>query len=150
MGRSPLFLVISLVSACGSSAASPAIAPRSEPTPAPSVTEPPPTQGRIDRGVLLGVLDAGLGRFLQGVATEAVLDEGEFHGFRILSLYPDDQRFRDLDLGPGDLITSINGQSIERPEEALAVWESLRVVSALMITYERDGVERELRFEIAD
>ncbi len=162
-------LVISLSYACGGASA-PA---RSPATPAPAraqgapqtaaapataapatAADPPPSSphvtGQIARSVLVPILDAGLGRFLQGVRTEAVLDHGRFVGFRILSLYPDDPRFAHAGLHAGDVITRVNGQPIEHPEQALTVWNGLRVASELMIDYLRDGSPREIRFEIAD
>jgi len=106
--------------------------------------------GEIARADLEPVLEAGLGRFLQGVGVEPDLREGRFVGFRLTRLYPADPRFADLDLGPGDTVLRVNGQSIERPEQALQVWNSLRVASELMVEYLRDGERRELRFAIVD
>ena len=127
-----------------------------EPTPVPAeqaervaeTYESPVTSGEIARADLVLVLDAGLGRFLQGVDLTPDMREGEFHGFRINQLYPDDPRFTALDLQPGDVVTRVNGQSIERPEHALRVWNSLRVASELLIEYEHEGELKQLRFAI--
>jgi type II secretory pathway component PulC len=110
----------------------------------------PVTRGSIGRGDLVAVLDAGLGRFLQGVGTEAHLDSGRFVGFRLTRLYPDDERFSAVDLRAGDTVVRVNGRSIERPEQAMRVWQELRVASELMIEYVRSGEPRELRFTIED
>lgn len=143
-----------VLSACGGGAAPRGAQSAAEPPPEPAAPEPPPpppsTQGEIPRGALAAVLDAGLGRFLQGVETEPELEGGRFVGFRIVSLYPDDERMRAVDLAPGDVVTSVNGLPIERPEQAAQVWSSLRVVSELLIDYRRDGAERQLRFAIVD
>lgn len=112
--------------------------------------EGPATDGRIERAALLPVLDAGLGRFLQGVQTEPVLEDGHFVGFRLLSLWPDDPRFAHAGLAKGDVIVRVNGQSIEHPDDAQQVWGGLRVASELYIEYLRDGEPRELRFAIVD
>jgi S1-C subfamily serine protease len=117
--------------------------------------EPPPEtaiggSGQIDRGMLGAVLEAGLGRFLQGVETEPALADGRFVGFRLLSLYPDDPRMANVGLERGDVITRVNGQPIERPEQALRVWDGLRVASELVIEYRRGEAEHELRFAIVD
>ncbi|MFO0697317.1 MAG: PDZ domain-containing protein [Polyangiales bacterium] len=157
-----VFFVWGLVAACGASnpprstapvavEAEPAQGleppPPGEPAPQP---EPLPREQAIARADLVPVLDAGLGRFLQGVSTEASLADGRFVGFRIVSLYPNDPRFRGVDLRPGDVVTRINGTSIERPEGAFQVWNGLRVSSELMIEYLRDGERRELRYPIVD
>ena len=155
-------LVISLSWACGGASASesseaPGAPPEPPPAafeePAPVATEPPvtpETDGQIRRAELDPVLEAGLGRFLQGVETEPATQDGRFVGFRLLSLYPEDERMQSTGLEPGDVITSVNGQPIERPEQALRVWNGLRVASELLIEYQRDGESRELRFEIVD
>ncbi len=148
-----VLLAFALVLGCGGTSADPEpttpdpATAEAEPTP---VYEPPVTSGTILRAELAPVLDAGLGRFLQGVVTEPRLAGGDFVGFEIVSLYPDDPRFARLDLRPGDVVTRVNGQSIERPEHALAVWSSLRVASQLLVEYQHEGERKELRFEIVD
>ncbi|MFW6067463.1 MAG: PDZ domain-containing protein [Myxococcota bacterium] len=149
--------------ACGGAApasepppsAPPASPPQAEPEPAAApaaenLDGETEVDGRIAREELLPVLDAGLGRFLQGVRTEPHLRDGRFVGFRLLSLWPEDPRFQDAGLERGDVIVRVNGQPIERPEQALQVWNGLRVASALYIELLRDGDEQELRFAIVD
>ncbi len=151
--RASTTLALAFALGCGGASADPAsttpppATAESEPVPA---YEPPVTSGSILRAELMPVLDAGLGRFLQGVVTEPRLEDGEFVGFEIVSLYPDDPRFARLDLQPGDVVTRVNGQSIERPEHAIAVWSGLRVASQLLVEYLHEGEARELRFEIVD
>jgi S1-C subfamily serine protease len=106
--------------------------------------------GTLSRAAILPVLDAGLGRFLQGVSTEQVLEGGRFVGFRVLALYPNDARFRAVDLRAGDIVTRVNGTSIERPERAFEVWNGLRVASELVVDYRRGTEARTLRFAIVD
>lgn len=147
--------VISLGFGCGGASRPAAAPPPSEPAPAPvAEPEPPPERpegdGTIARAELEPILEAGLGRFLQGVETEPVLEGGRFVGFRLISLYPNDERMADVGLSPGDVIERVNGQPIERPEQALSVWNSLRVASELWIEFQRGEEERELRFEIVD
>jgi type II secretory pathway component PulC len=96
------------------------------------------------------VLDAGFPRFLQKVTTEPHLHDGRFVGFRLVSFFPGDERFGDVDLKTGDTIVRVNGQPIERPEQALAVWNGLRVASQLTVEYLRADERRELRFSIRD
>ncbi|MEM9067321.1 MAG: hypothetical protein AAGE52_02405 [Myxococcota bacterium] len=142
-----------LIVGCGASAeptTQTAQAPVGEPEAVAETYEPPVTAGAISRADLAAVLDAGLGRFLQGVGTEPHLEDGHFVGFRLTRLYPEDPRFSSLDLQPGDTVTQINGQSIERPEYAMQIWNSLRVASQLLVEYRHGDESRELRFEIVD
>jgi hypothetical protein len=108
------------------------------------------SEGVIARTELLPVLDDGLGRFLQNVQTEPAFHKGAFVGFRIVSLFPGEPAFASLDLRPGDTVTRINGKPIERPEQAIAVWEELRTASDLIVDYQRDGEAHALRFAIVD
>ena len=145
---------ILLTSACAGHAPEPAAFPATSPALAeapPQVTYTSPVvQGEIPRDALVGVLELGLGSFLRGVATEPHLVDGEFVGFRLVALYPDDARFAQLDLQPGDVVTRINGQRIERPEQAFEIWSGLRVSSELLVEYLKEGEPRRLRFAIVD
>lgn len=107
--------------------------------------------GTIARSQLIPILDAGLGRFLQGVKTEPHTRNGDFVGFRLLGPpWPEDGRFDDVDLRAGDVVVQVNGQPIERPGQMHRIWESLRVASELVIDYVRGGERRELRYAIVD
>jgi hypothetical protein len=106
--------------------------------------------GVIARGELVPVLEGGLGRYLQNVETEPVFHQGAFVGFRIVSFFPGDLEYASLDLRPGDIVTHVNGRSIERPEQAVAVWEALRTASDLVVLYQRGDEELALRFRIVD
>lgn len=147
---------LALLGACGGSSPAPSSsAQRGAGGEQPAAPPESPEEGRAVSGTIVRsdlepILEGGLGRFLQGVETEPHVADGEFVGFRLTRLYPDDERFAALDIGPGDTVVRVNGQPIERPEQALQVWNSLRVASELMIEYLRDGETRELRFEIVD
>ncbi|MFO0712970.1 MAG: PDZ domain-containing protein [Sandaracinus sp.] len=133
--------------ACGA-AAPPPERPRAErrvdPTP-PVVTTP----GTIQRAALDEVLSRGPGAFLSKVAVEPNLVEGRFTGFRVTELR-DTALFESVDLQPGDTIVSVNGQPIERPEQAFEVWSGMRVASELTVDVLRDGQPRQLRYPIVD
>ena len=106
--------------------------------------------GVISRSDLVPVLEGGLGRFLQNVETEPMFHQGTFVGFRIVSFFPGDLDYASLDLRPGDIVTHVNGRSIERPEQAVAVWDALRTASDLVVLYRRGDEELALQFRIVD
>jgi hypothetical protein len=106
--------------------------------------------GVISRSDLVPVLEGGLGRFLQNVETEPMFHQGTFVGFRIISFFPGDLDYASLDLRPGDIVTHVNGRSIERPEQAVAVWDALRTASNLVVLYRRGDQELALQFRIVD
>ncbi len=95
------------------------------------------------------MLAQGLGAFLQRVELDdrPVLAGGAFRGFRIRALH-DDAFWKGVDLRPGDVVTSVNGFPIERPEQAQVAFDSLQVASELRVTYDRDGSARELVYMI--
>ncbi len=149
-----ILLVLSF-SACGSSApvqrtASAPVRPvAAAPAPAPIARA-----GSITRAELDAIVDGGLGRFLQAVEFEPMVDDGHFVGHRVIEVR--DPRLAGVDLRTGDTIVRVNGQPIERPEQALRVFEGLRVASELVIEYLRPAEQagpaesRELRFAIVE
>jgi hypothetical protein len=132
------------------------IAAPAPPSPPPPVAPPPRTcdmfvkPGVLRRVSLLRVLDAGLPRWLQGVEGDRVLAKRRFQGWLVKSIHPDDPCYQDLDLRPGDVVQKVNGKSIERPEQAFAVVESLRTAPAIVVEHLRDGKPRQLRLSISD
>jgi type II secretory pathway component PulC len=104
----------------------------------------------IARSSVQAVLAAGPGAFLQTVTIDdhPVFLGGKFHGFRIAALQGDS--WKGIDLRPGDVVTRVNGFSIEHPEDAAEAFYSLRVSSELRVEYEREGEPHELRFGIVD
>jgi len=150
--------VLVAVAACGGASPPPsavALAERPSAAAAPSDTRPPPTAtdggATLSRSAIRDVVGRGLGAFLQRVEFEdrPVLVGGRFHGFRIAALH-DPDFFRGVDLQAGDVVTAVNGFSIERPEQAQTVFDSLQIASELRIAYERDGQPREIRYVISD
>jgi general secretion pathway protein C len=105
----------------------------------------------IPRSAIRAAVAQGLGVFLQHLELddEPVRVGGRFHGFRIAALN-DPSFWRGIDLQPGDVVTSVNGFPIERPEEAQKAFEALAVASELRVAVERDGRRLELVMPIVD
>jgi S1-C subfamily serine protease len=102
----------------------------------------------LRRASLIRLLDAGLPRWLQGVEGDRALANHRFQGWLVKSIYPDDPCYKELDLRAGDVVQKVNGRSIERPEHAFDVAESLRTAPRLTVDYLRDGKARQLSIEI--
>jgi hypothetical protein len=132
---------------CGG-AARPAESPVAAPAaPVIATTSARPRARSLARGDVVSAVDAGLGRFLRRVDVEPSLRDGRFQGFRIVTLRPP-EFWQGVDLRPGDVITQVNGQSIETEMEAFAVFESLKSAPALRVSYVRAGRSRELVYPI--
>jgi type II secretory pathway component PulC len=108
------------------------------------------TPGAIRRAELAKVLDASPGYFLQHVQTEPRFAHGRFHGWRVVSFFPGDERFAGVDLQAGDVVTRVNGKPIEQPDQFMAVWTELRTSKELIVDVERAGAAHTLRWTIAD
>jgi type II secretion system protein C len=142
--------------ACGGG---PAPAPKSVPAPvvasaAPSAakpTAPDAASHTLPRSAVRAFVSQGLGQFLRRIEVDdqPVLVGGKFHGFRIAAL-KDDNFWSGVDLKPGDVVTSVNGLPIGRPEQAQTAFQSLDVSSELRVAYDRDGQPRELVYTIVD
>ena len=72
-------------------------------------------------------------------ATEAV--SGRQLGYRV---YPgrDPERFGKLGLQPGDLVTAVNGQSLDDPARSMELLRALSTSDSITLSVERDGVQR--------
>jgi type II secretory pathway component PulC len=107
-----------------------------------------PSGHSLRRSDVEGVIAQGPGVFLQRIEVDPVFaNTGAFRGFRIAALH-DEPFWRGVDLKPGDVVTSVNGFPIERPEQAQVAFDSLHVSSELRVAYERDGSPRELVYAI--
>jgi hypothetical protein len=104
----------------------------------------------IERQELEAVLAQSPGYFLQHVETRPQFQGGHFHGWRLVSFFPGDPRFAGVDLQAGDVVTRVNGHTIEQPDQFMAVWTALRSSKELVVDVERDGAPRTLRWQIRD
>jgi len=153
LGCIGIVLGVALV-ACGgakvSASATPApvrpAAPSSSSAPDAAVVPP----GAIRRSAVRRALAAGPGAFLQRVELEdePVFAKGRFHGFRIAKLRGDG--WEGIDLHPGDVVTRVNGKSVERPQDAFEVFHGLEVAREIRVDYERDGAPRAVAYPIVD
>jgi type II secretory pathway component PulC len=106
--------------------------------------------GHVPRAAVLATISQGLGVFLGRLDTEPVLVGGRFRGWRIVRLADLDPMWAGVDLGPGDIVLSVNRRPIERPEQALVAFRSLALDAELRVAYEREGKARELVYVIDD
>jgi hypothetical protein len=151
-------VAVGALAACATSG-QPPVAARPQPAtePAPAAAAPAALictarvgADRLRRSALVRTLDAGLGRWLQTVSVDPMLDHGHFRGWIVRALPAGDACYQSLDLRENDLVTRVNGRSIERPEEAHAVWDSLRTSSELVVDFVREDQPHTLRFTIVD
>lgn len=115
----------------------------------------PPLPERVDAGTiprpaLAVVLQAGPARLLARVQVEPERDDGAFVGWRLLELFADDPPLRARSiLRAGDVLLRINGQAIERPEQFMAVWESLASSTEIVFEIMRGDQPSKVRYLVA-
>jgi general secretion pathway protein C len=156
-----LLAPVALVAAFGACGGSQPLAPAPATEPAaPAAGAPrPDASGAADRDLgrtltraaVRAAVAQGLGVFLQHVELDGrpVMVGTRFLGFRIAALR-DPSFWRGVDLRPGDVVLSVNGSPIERPEQAQTVFDSLPEANELRVAYDRDGQPREIVYTIVD
>jgi hypothetical protein len=110
--------------------------------------EPPPpplrTSGTVERADLDRILDAGPASFLARIEIQPHLDiRQRFRGWEVVSY-----GHGGIDLRPGDVITSVNKNSLERPQQLEKLWSQLRSADAIEVRGERSGQSFVMRFEV--
>ncbi len=76
------------------------------------------------------------------------MPNGELKGYR---LYPGRNReqFAALGLQPGDLVTEINGMTLNNPPQAMELFRSLSSATQATVTIERGGQQQSLTLDIS-
>ena len=87
---------------------------------------------------------------MQGVEGDRALAKHRFQGWLIKSLYPGDPCYQDIDLHPGDVVQKVNGKSIEKPEQAFDVAQSLKTAPAIVVDFLRAGKPQHFTIAIVD
>ncbi len=106
--------------------------------------------GVLARAAIKRTVQTGLARWLGGVHVQAVVDGRKFRGWKVVSLPGDDACYDSIDVHPGDLVTRVNGKSVERPEQALEIFASLATAQVLSIDLVRQGRPRTVLWPIAE
>jgi general secretion pathway protein C len=85
-------------------------------------------------------------RLTDVIRPQPVFRDGQQQGYRV---YPgrDRQRFSALGLRPGDLITQINGMSLDDPARGMEIFRSLGDATQVSVTLERSGQAQVLNLD---
>lgn len=67
--------------------------------------------------------------------------DGHFAGWRITGL---PEEWSAIDLRPGDIVSRVNGKTLETPDEAWDAWKSVAGATAIKLALVRDGAPREV------
>lgn len=139
------WLVISFVVACkGQEEARAPLVLSANDEPGEQLAEPPMETvyapiTDIKRADVDTTIEGGVARFIQGFDMVEELDEyGRFVGWKIGKIH-DRKKFEGLGIGPGDVVTRINGLPLERPAHAYEVLMSLKTAENIDVEYLRGG-----------
>jgi general secretion pathway protein C len=89
-------------------------------------------------GSLREVVGANAERVSQIMRLAPHLEGGQMIGFRV-NPGPNREAFAQLGLQPGDVVTDINGMSLDNPDRAAQLYESLSETTMANVTIMRDG-----------
>ncbi len=103
---------------------------------------------RIDQAAWDDAYARGPSWIIQQVRVRPVLRNGSFFGFQVLSLFPDRPVASPLALKVGDIIRSVNGHGIERPDHFMRLWEANRYAKTLSVQLIRDRRQLEVTWSI--
>jgi hypothetical protein len=135
----PLFVAAALAAGC-SSTPEPAFpedgAAAKADQAVPEKAEEKLPKGTVARASVDHVLVRGPAFVLGKVETEEVLRQNKFVGWRLVA-FPAD--WDTTGLQPGDVVTGVNGQTLERPDDLWDLWVKLADATEIKIDFERDG-----------
>ena len=103
---------------------------------------------KIMKSDLNDLLAKGPAYVLAMVQSDSHKVDGRFVGFRIVSFRVDIDPC--IDLREEDVITLVNGKSIERPKHYFEVFETLKTAHKVRFDILRDGVPMTLTYPVVD
>lgn len=90
-------------------------------------------EGRLTRAEVQAVLERGPQRFIAGLRVAPHMVGGRFVGFRIEAIAPESPLVNGRAVVPGDVVVSVNGESVERPEQFMRAWEVVKGADRLEV-----------------
>lgn len=104
--------------------------------------------GVVDRTALLAVLDAGPGNYLRQFEVTGAMDGDRFLGWQLVQLVDASSPLNDLDLAAGDVLIALNGAPLSRPDQLMAVWDSLRTTDVITADLLRGDARFSIQFAV--
>ena len=100
-------------------------------------------ENALARDQLNAVVQKGPQRFIATISVDPVMEKGRFVGFRIVGVAADSPMAGSANIRPGDVVMSVNRESLERPEQFMRAWEVVRNAPTLEVMVRR-GMQRYL------
>ncbi len=95
------------------------------------------------------IVQQNVATFTDIVRPQPFMPNGQLKGYR---LYPgrNRQQFSELGLRPGDLVTEINGLTLNNPQQGMEVFSSLATATQVTLTVERGGQPEVISLDTAE
>ncbi len=127
----------------------------------PSAAEPTPTgaavapkvlpAGTLARRDVEAAIARGPGWLLNQLPLEPVVAAGRrFLGFRLMAIFDDSPRAHSFGVRPGDIVQTVNGVRLIRPEDLMRILTAVRGADAIVVRLLHDGEPKTVRIPIAD
>jgi hypothetical protein len=105
--------------------------------------------GTIARDKLVATLDAGPAAFLRQFEVSARMSGQRFLGWQLVQLVGTQENpLYDIDLVPGDVLLTINGDQLVRPDDLQTVWVKLRTADTVTAQLWRGQSKLTLEFAV--
>jgi general secretion pathway protein C len=78
-----------------------------------------------------------------------VMQDGKLSGYRVYPVGNSDA-FAKLGLQPGDIVTSVNGMSLDNPAESMSILNKLKTSEQISITFTRNGQQQTKVLQMQD
>jgi type II secretory pathway component PulC len=108
----------------------------------------PTVESAITRSAFDAAIARGPQRIVASVEVRPGLDRGRFLGFQIVRFLPDGDLRDCTSILPGDIVVSVNRESLERPEQFMRAWEVVKSAPAVEVEVLRAGQRVVYRWKI--
>jgi type II secretory pathway component PulC len=114
----------------------------------PAAPPVPTVESTLTRSAFDAAIARGPQRIVASVEVRPALDRGRFLGFQIVRWLPDGDLRDCTSILAGDVIVSVNRESLERPEQFMRAWEVVKTATALEVEVLRAGQRLLYRWKI--
>jgi hypothetical protein len=104
----------------------------------------------VTRSRVRTLMEKGPAYLLQAVTVEPARSDGTFVGYEVVGMTEAARRVANPQIEVGDVIESINGTEIQRPDDYVNTWKALNRVDQVVIEFRRDGESKRAVWTIVD
>lgn len=110
----------------------------------PVITQTPPQDGivaagQISKAQLAQTVAKGPQQFIAGLQVRPVMQGKRFRGFELTGIRPQSPLAGSVHIRPGDVIISVNGAPVERPDQFMKLWDALPTAKQVDVKLRRAG-----------